>query len=312
MITFLILAIGIGGVIFALGGLTGNPQEATIDGRISQLEGPHARAVRPKLFNRLGALVDPMVKGLAVSRRLDRQLYQVGWAWTPGEFMLASALLGLATGAVAYFLFKHPLIALAVAAMGALGPTLQLRQRREKTLKAFGEQLPDALMLVINSLKAGNSFLQALQMVSRQMSAPISLEFGTAVAEINFGVPTEAALRNLRERVGTIDVDLMVQAMVIQRETGGNLSEILGNIHDTIRDRIRIAGEVQALTAQGRLSGWVLSGLPVGIGLLFFLLSPSYIMGLFTDPRGQMLVAGAIVSEIVGVLVIRKLVDVRY
>ncbi|MNT58945.1 Bacterial type II secretion system protein F domain protein [compost metagenome] len=149
-------------------------------------------------------------------------------------------------------------------------------------------------------------------MVSRQMSAPISTEFGTAVAEINFGVPTETALRNLRDRIGTIDVDLMVQAMVIQRETGGNLSEILGNIHDTIRDRIRISGEVQALTAQGRLSGWVLSALPVGIGALFFLISPGYITGLFTDPRGQMLVAGAVVSEVLGVMLIMKIVDVRY
>ena len=213
---------------------------------------------------------------------------------------------------MAFFLFQHPLIALAVAAMGCLGPSMQLRQRRAKTLKAFSEQLPDALMLVINALKAGNSFLQALQMVSRQMSAPISTEFGTAVAEINFGVPTEAALRNLRDRIGTIDVDLMVQAMVIQRETGGNLSEILGNIHDTIRDRIRISGEVQALTAQGRLSGWVLSALPAGIGALFFLISPGYITGLFTDPRGQMLIAGAVVSEILGVMLIMKIVDVRY
>jgi tight adherence protein B len=312
MITFLILAIGITGVVFALGGMMGNPQEAAIDGRISQLSQPDAPQVKPKLFNRLGAMVDPLVKGLAVSKRLDRQLYQVGWAWTPGEFLLAGALLGLACGAMAFFLFQNPWIALAVAAVGSLGPTFQLRQRRTKTLKAFSEQLPDALMLVINALKAGNSFLQAIQMVSRQMSAPVATEFGTAVAEINFGVPTETALRNLRDRVGTTDVDLMVQAMVIQRETGGNLSEILGNIHDTIRDRIRISGEVQALTAQGRMSGWVLAALPVGIGALFFLISPSYIMGLFTDPRGQMLVAGGVVSEILGVMLIMKIVDVRY
>jgi tight adherence protein B len=312
MIAFLIVAIGIGGMIVALGGLASNPQEAAVDGRLHQLEEPHAIVSRPKLFNRLGAMIDPLVKGLSLTKRLDRQLYQVGWAWTPGEFLLAGGLLGLAAGAITFSLFRNPWIALSATVMGSFGPTIQLRQRRAKTLKAFSEQLPDALMLVINALKAGNSFLQALQMVSRQMSAPVATEFGTAVAEINWGIPTETALRNLRERVGTVDVDLMVQAMVIQRETGGNLSEILGNIHDTIRDRIRIAGEVQALTAQGRLSGWVLSGLPVGIGVLFFLISPGYIMGLFTDPRGQMLLGGAVASEIIGVLVIRKLVDVRY
>lgn len=313
MITFLILAIGITGIVFALGGLAGTPQEAAIDGRISQLEDPHAAPTsKPRLFNRLGAMLDPLVKGLAISKRIDRQLYQVGWAWTPGEFLLAGALLGVAAGAMAFFMFRNLWVALLAAAIGSLGPSMQLRQRRAKTLKAFNEQLPDALMLVINALKAGNSFLQALQMVSRQMSAPISTEFGTAVAEINFGVPTEQALRNLRDRIGTTDVDLMVQAMIIQRETGGNLSEILGNIHDTIRDRIRISGEVQALTAQGRMSGWVLSALPVGIGALFFLISPSYIMGLFTDPRGQLLIAAAAVSEVLGVLLIRKIVDVRY
>lgn len=313
MLSFLILTVAVTGLIFALSGLLGNRQGAAVGGRLVQLERPSTDApADTRLFARIGRLVDPLVRSLSFAKGLDKQLYQVRWAWSPGEFVLASALLGLACGAIGLLFVRNPAIAVMVGLAGGFVPYLQLRQRRAATLKALNEQLPDALMLVINALKAGNSFLQALQLVANQMRDPIAGEFGLAVSEINWGMPVETALGNLRERIGSIDIDLVVQAMLIQRETGGNLSEILGNIHDTIRDRVRITGEVQALTAQGRLSGWILSGLPVGIGALFFLISPGYVMGLFTDPRGQMLVAGAVAAEVLGILAIRRIVDVRY
>ncbi|MNY35115.1 Bacterial type II secretion system protein F domain protein [compost metagenome] len=198
------------------------------------------------------------------------------------------------------------------AVVGAAVPFLQLAQKRSKVMKALNEQLPDALMLVINGLRAGNSFIQALQIVSKQMSGAIAQEFATTVSEINWGLPIETALSNLAERIGTVDIELVVAAMIVQRETGGNLSEILNNIHDTIRDRIKVSGEVQAMTAQGRMSGIVLTCLPAGIAVLFYLISPDYIKMLFIDPRGHLLIGGAIVSQLLGVYFINKIVDIKY
>ncbi|HEY9856014.1 MAG TPA: type II secretion system F family protein [Stenomitos sp.] len=289
------------------------PQNAAIGGRIAELEGKQtAPLVGHGLLRRLSRPIEALIKGMSITRSLDRKLFQVGWAWTPGEFITAAGLLALAAGAIGGLLFANPLIGLVAALLGGAVPFLQLSQRRAKVLKELNEQLPDALMLVINGLRAGNSFLQSLMIVSKQMSGAIAQEFATTVSEINWGLPIETALSNLSERIGTLDIELVVAAMIIQRETGGNLSEILMNIHDTIRDRVRIAGEVQALTAQGRLSGIVLTCLPVGVGFLFFLISPGYLSVLFSDPRGHMLIAAAVGAQLLGIYFIRKLVNIKF
>jgi tight adherence protein B len=144
------------------------------------------------------------------------------------------------------------------------------------------------------------------------MPAPIGTAFGHTLQEINYGLPVDTALDRLQESFGGIDMALVTSAILVQRETGGNLAEILSNLHQTIRDRQTVQGEMRALTAQGRMSGWVLSLLPAGIGGLFFLLNRGYIMTLFTDPRGQLLVGGAVCLTVIGMLAIRKIVDVQY
>lgn len=289
------------------------PVVDSVGARVADLEGSRPRlAERHGVLKRLGRHVEPLVQGLAVTRRLDRTLYQVGWAWTPSEFLTASCLLALASAVVAALFFASALIGLLAGVIGAALPTFQLIQKRARVMKLLSEQLPDALMLVVNGLRAGNSFLQSLQIVSKQMTGAIAQEFGTTVSEINWGLPVETALSNLSERIGTVDVELVVAAMIVQRETGGNLSEILSNIHDTLRDRVRISGEVQALTAQGRLSGLVLTCLPPGVGALFFLISPGYISMLFSDPRGRMLVASAVASQVLGIFFIRRITDIKY
>lgn len=312
MLLFIAVFTGITAMAFVFSGALA-PENAAVGGRLADLEGKAVATAPGKgLLRQLARLIEPLIKGLSITRSLDRQLYQVGWAWTPGEFLTAAGLLAIAAGAIGGLLFANPLVGLGAFVVGAAVPFLQLRQRRAKVLKELNEQLPDALMLVINGLRAGNSFLQSLMIVSKQMSGAIAQEFATTVSEINWGLPIETALSNLSERIGTIDIELVVAAMIIQRETGGNLSEILMNIHDTIRDRVRIAGEVQALTAQGRLSGIVLTALPAGVGLLFFLISPGYISILFTDPRGHMLIGAAVCAQLLGIYFIRKLVDIRY
>ncbi len=312
MLLFIAIFTGITAAAFVFSGALA-PENAAVGGRIADLEGKAVVSAPGKgILRILSKVIEPLIKELSITRSLDRQLYQVGWAWTPGEFLTAAGLLALAAGAIGGLLFANPLIGLATFAVGGAVPFLQLKQRRAKVLKQLTEQLPDALMLVINGLRAGNSFLQALQIVSKQMSGAIAQEFATTVGEINWGLPVETALSNLSDRIGTLDIELVVAAMIIQRETGGNLSEILMNIHDTIRDRVRVAGEVQALTAQGRLSGIVLSALPGGIGVLFFIISPGYISGLFTDPRGHMLIGAGVCAQLLGIFFIRKLVNIKY
>ena len=194
----------------------------------------------------------------------------------------------------------------------AVIPVWHLRRRTAAKMRARNDQLPDALMLIVNALRAGNSLTQAMGVVAQQMPAPISHSFASTLQDINYGLPVDAALERLQESFGGIDMALVTSAVLVQRETGGNLAEILSNIHATIRDRQTVQGEMRALTAQGRMSGWVLSLLPAGIGFLFFLLNRGYIMTLFTDPRGQLLVGGAVCLTVIGMLAIRKIVDVQY
>ena len=137
-------------------------------------------------------------------------------------------------------------------------------------------------------------------------------EIRVTVQEINWGVPFETVLTNFKDRVGTVEAEMVVVASLVQRQTGGNLSEILSNVHDMIRDRIRIKGDVQALTAQGRASAAILTCLPPGLGVVLFLINPTYVRLLFVDPRGQAMLAGAVVMNIVGTLAIRKIINVKF
>jgi tight adherence protein B len=259
----------------------------------------------------VGRLIDPWVQKLQFAKALDRMLYSAGMPWRVSEFV---ALVGgsMAMGAMVGKVAGGGLGLVAGAMVGAIVPFHQLKRRTNAKMRALNDQLPDALMLIVNALRAGNSLTQAMGVVAQQMPAPISTSFAQTLQDINYGLPVDAALERLQETFGGIDMALVTSAVLVQRETGGNLAEILSNIHGTIRDRQTVQGEMRALTAQGRMSGWVLSLLPAGIGGLFFLLNRAYIMTLFTDPRGQLLVGGAVCLTVIGMLAIRKIVDVQY
>ncbi|MGE5553699.1 MAG: type II secretion system F family protein [Betaproteobacteria bacterium] len=205
----------------------------------------------------------------------------------------------------------NPLAAVGGLVVGWLLPRMYLEQRTVKRQKAFNAQLAEALTVMSNSLKAGYSFLQAMEMVSREMLPPISLEFGRALREVALGVATETALEAMVRRVGSDDLDLVVTCVLIQRQVGGNLAEILDNISHTIRERIRIKGEIKTLTAQGRMSGLIISLLPFALTGLMFALSPKYITQLLTHPLGRPMLVMGLISEGIGVLLIRKITDVE-
>lgn len=196
--------------------------------------------------------------------------------------------------------------------LGYLIPILIVKRKISLRRKKFNGQIADALVLISSSLRSGYSFMQAIEMVSREMQPPISEEFYRVLREINLGVTTDEAMNHMAERINSVDLDLVVTAVLIQRQIGGNLTEILDNIANTIRERVKIAGHIRTLTAQGRMSGIIISLLPIALGAVITLLSPGYIMPLFTQPLGQGMIIAAVISEFIGIMLIRNIVNIKF
>lgn len=236
------------------------------------------------------------------------RLQQAGIRMLPGEFLLlrvasagGCALLGLALG-----------LGPAAWAAGLAGyglPALWLRQRLARRLRAFETQLPDALALVAGALRSGYSFLQALAVVSREMPDPVAGEFARVLREHKVGVPLEDALTALSRRMGSADLDLAVTAVLIQRQVGGNLAEVLERIGGTLRDRLQLLGQIRTLTSQGRLSGWIISLLPPALGLVLYVMNPGHVGLLLQHPLGWVMLAMGLLMQTTGILVIRHLVN---
>ena len=237
----------------------------------------------------------------------------VVWAITPIFFVLFAFVVGLifpvASTPIGLFVFFL---------IGAYVPRFYLKRRQGKRLNEFNKQLPDTINLLANSLRAGSSFLQGIEMVSREGRPPISTEFERVLREMNLGVAMGAALDNLVRRVASEDLELMVTAISIQSQVGGNLATVLDSIAFTIRERVRIKGEIKTLTAQQRYSGYVITGLPVALGGLLTLISPSYMGPMFERPPemfglplGIVLFIIGGISMAIGGLMIRKVVDIK-
>lgn len=203
------------------------------------------------------------------------------------------------------------ILAIIFGIAGWILPSFLLKNRIKKRMKLLNEQLGDAITMMSNSLKAGYSFLQAVDIVAEEMTGPVSEEFAIFSKEVSLGLNTEKALENLSARVRSEDLDLAVTAVMIQRQVGGNLAEVLDKITETIRDRVRIKGELKAVTAQGRTSGLVISLLPVVLCLIIYMINPAQMSLLFTRPLGIIMVAVAAVMELTGIMLIRRIVRIE-
>jgi tight adherence protein B len=206
----------------------------------------------------------------------------------------------------------------AVFLIGAYFPRWYIGFRQRKRLAAFSEQLPNTITLLANSLRAGSSFLQGVELVTREAQPPISEEFERVVREMSLGVALQPALGNLVRRVKSEDLELMVTAINIQSQVGGNLATVLDSIAFTIRERIRIVGEIKVLTSMQRYSGYVITLLPVGLAGILFLVSPSYITSLFRNPpvtlglpTGVIFLIVGLISMAIGYVFIRRIVDIK-
>ena len=249
--------------------------------------------------------------------RMEEDLLQVKSPWRATELFFASIILSLIIF-ILIAMMLGPIVGF-ILGLGCLFlPWSYVKFLRAKLYRTFEEQLADTLLLMSNSLKAGFSFLQSMEMVGRESQPPIADEFARVVQEISLGVPVAQALHNLTERIRSMDLNLMVTAVIIQREVGGGLAEILETIAEVLRERMRIKREIRVLTTQGRVSGFILALLPVGIGIMIHFASkaadpggPSFVQPLLTDPRGHVMLGIAAVMELIGFFAIMRIVSIR-
>ena len=236
---------------------------------------------------------------------------QADTSLTIAKFAMISGVMGVAGLVAAVVLSVHPaMIPLLGLMMGAL-PLCWVLVRRKRRLKAFAGQLPDALEMIARTLRSGQSLAFGFSMVSTEMPAPIGREFGRVFEEQNLGISLDESLRSMTARIPNLDLKFFVTALVLQRQTGGDLAEILDKIGELIRDRFRIWGQIQALTGEGRLSGLLLLVLPFVLLVAVYKLNPDYIMILFRDPVGKQMLAIAAFMQVLGALMIRKIVNIK-
>jgi tight adherence protein B len=283
------------------------------------------KSLRSRFFSgRAAANVDKAVEDRDWGSNMARELARADLQLKPSEYLALRAGAVIGAPAVVFLLGKSFMpgldngIALLVAVvLGWWVPRYWINRRKSKRLSAFNDHLADTITLVANALRAGASFLQAIELVVRETQPPVSTEFNRVIREVNLGLPFEQALANMVRRVRSDDLELMTTAITIQHQVGGNLAEILDSIAYTIRERIRIVGEIRTLTAQQRMSGYVVAGLPIFLVVILSLIAPSFMEPMFGEPyiagipAGVIILALGAIMMVSGFLLIRKIVDIE-
>ncbi len=306
--------VAVAGLIGAVAVALRGPAESKIEGRLSMLTGagpaqkeiPGASVIAHPL-DAVPSFIEEWVAKYNINllfEQADSSLTVPKFLAAGGVFGFGAALSGTLAGVPAAF---APLL----FAPGAALPLLWLLLRRRRRLKAFAAQLPDALELMARALRSGHSLAAGFDLVRSEMTAPLSVEFGRVFEEHNLGIPLAEAIDAMTRRIPNLDLKFFATAVILQRQTGGDLGEILDKIGALIRERFRIWGQIQALTGEGRLSGVVLLGLPVVLFITVYRLNPEYVMVLFRDPLGKKMLAGAVVLQLMGAWLIRKIVNIK-
>jgi len=259
----------------------------------------------------LAKRVEASISGRTFAAALQTDLARANLKLTVGEFLIMQVAAASVVGMLAWLISGALFVGSIFGALGWFIPKIWLGRRQAGRLKAFNNQLGDTISLMSNSLRSGLSLVQSMEMISREAEAPISEEFQRVVREIGLGVGPQEALIHLGRRVASDDLELLVIAILVQFEIGGNLSRILDSIASTIRERVKLQGEIRTMSAQGRMAGWVLSGLPVAIGGLLMLIAPSYMGALFTPGPWLVLPVAGLIGVVMGSVVINKLVAIE-
>lgn len=260
---------------------------------------------------RLMRLVSERLAGKGFGNRLAGRLRRADLKFQVAEFMLL--VVGLCAGGLLLgWVLGRTAFGGGLALAGAAGPFVYLNLRLARRRRTLDGQLGDALALISNSLRSGYSFLQAMDVVAKEMPQPIGSEFEMVLRETRVNIPVEDALGNLVQRVGSADLDLAVTAMLIQRQVGGNMAEVMDNIATTIRDRAKLAAEVAAITATGRMSGWVVASVPAALIVLVSAINPEFMRPLFTHPIGWAALTVAVLMQLTGAFIISRITNVKF
>jgi tight adherence protein B len=243
--------------------------------------------------------------------RLRNLLSQAGMEAKPGKVVLLSAVLGVGIFFVLFFVSHFLMLRLAGALIGIFAPFLYVVFKRNHRFHQFEKHFPEALDLLARAIRSGHAFTTGLELIGKELPEPVAGEFRTTFEEQNFGLPLRDALLNLCERMPLIDVRFFVTALLIQKETGGNLAEILDNLSRVIRERFKVHGEVRIRTAQGRLTAAILIALPPTMLLILRMINPGYIKPLFNDPWGPYMLGLAAILQITGSLILWKIVHIE-
>ncbi|WP_278503929.1 type II secretion system F family protein [Mitsuokella multacida] len=248
---------------------------------------------------------------LQQGKRIELMMQQADWPIRGTEFEAILLLWGGLVGLVTFLVTLKGAMFFVGVLVGILMGFALLGMRIRRRRKKFTNQLGDMLTMVANALRAGFSFMQAFELISREMDAPMGREVQLVVNEVNLGNTLESALDNMQRRVASPDFELVVTAVLIQRQVGGDLASILDTISETIAERVRMRREVMTLTAQGRASAWVLMLIPIGLAIVMYGINPEYLSPLIETDIGRMFVIGAVISEIIGCIIIQRIVDIK-
>ncbi|VBB44116.1 Type II secretion system protein [uncultured Desulfatiglans sp.] len=244
-------------------------------------------------------------------RKLDRMIVQARASYPPGFFVLLSLLLFMTTFLFGKLLFTHPAARLLTALLAATAPFYYLKFRHKQQMAKFERQLPDALDLIARSLRAGHALTGGMKIVADEFNDPLGPEFDQTLDEINFGPSVTQALKNLAARVDNPDLSLFVTVVILQRETGGNLAEVMENLADIIRQRFKFRGKVRAISAEGKTTAMVLVAIPCLVAVALFFINPDYIDILLTEPLGKLFLGIAVLMMFLGILVIRRMIRIE-
>ncbi len=244
-------------------------------------------------------------------QQLSRHVKASGMAVSPGELILMSAGLALLGALLPSLLGRPPILGAALALALAILPWWRVGSRKAARVERFERQFPEALDLMSRAMRAGHAFPTAVKMIGDELADPLGRDFRILFDEMNYGVPAHEALARLADRVPLPDVSYFVVAVMIQRESGGNLAELLDKISAIVRERLKLLGEVRTLSAEGKLSGQILTALPFGVAFMVNLINPKFMSVLWTDPAGQKLIGVALFMMLLGILWMRKIIRIR-
>jgi len=292
------------------------PEAQKIESRIRAISAsldnsPQTQLLKQRMLSGV-PLFERLLLGMSRAHRLDRFIQQSGLGWSVSKLLLSCLALGaLALMLMLYAAHQSLLLSVAVGTLSAALPFFYVSHQRGKRLRKFEVQLPDALDLITRALRSGHAFPSALQMIGEEMAEPVAGEFRIVHDEVNFGVSLQQALTNLSVRVPSTDLRYFIVSVLIQRESGGNLTEVLGNLSRLIRERLKLMSKVRVLSSEGRLSAWILGVMPFALAGVMTLMNPEFMTPLWNDPIGISIIKYMLMLMAFGVLILRKIIKIR-